>query len=70
MNLRDGSINETPNDPLNPKIGENWVKVAGRIGFPGLAMGPLGLTYSQQVADTYTLKYKTVEGKVVTIGLI
>ena len=70
VNLRSNTPSEVAVPPVTPIAGQNWVLASGQVGTPGLAMGVMGLTYTKQVADTYTLQYKTVEGKVVGIGLV
>ena len=68
MNLRANQINESIN-PANPVKGQVWVNPVGLVGSAGLAMGPLGLTYSQPVAETYLLTFRTNEGTSVGTGL-
>lgn len=68
MNIRANQINQSI-DPANPVRGQVWVNPTGLIGSPGLAMGPLGLTYTQPVVETYLLTFRTNEGTSVGIGL-
>lgn len=60
------NIPQLTSDPVSPTPGTPWVKTTGAIGFPGLAMGPLGLTYSRQEVATYTLSWEAQNGSIKT----
>lgn len=60
-------IPELTSDPATPNVGDTWVIITS-FGSAGLAMGPLGLTYSGPI-NTYQLSYYTAEGVVVRTEL-
>jgi hypothetical protein len=61
MNFRAPNIAELSIDVPNSKPGDRWVIAQGLVGSPGLAMGVMGLTYTQPVADKYFFRYQTNE---------
>ena len=69
MNLRKNGNSEYKNDPLNPQTMDGWMLANGQVGSAGLAMGVMGLTYSKPEINYIELKYKTLEGKIVSTKL-
>lgn len=70
MKLRGNiSIPQSATDPYNPISGDRWVRVDGLIGSPGLAMGVMGLTYTEPVAEAYILSYRTAENRTIRVSL-
>lgn len=60
---------EVATTPDSPVAGQGWIQTVGLVGSPGLAMGPLGLTYTQPVVSQYFLTFQTAEGPIVSVEL-
>jgi len=67
MNLRTNTHFESNIDPINPM--DMGIVAVGQVGNSGIAIGLMGLTYSKQEIDYINLKYKTNEGKIVSVKL-
>lgn len=62
-------IPQVVSDPASPTAGQMWVLAIGQVGTAGQAMGVLGLTYSDEVVQSYQLSYKASNGDIKRVGL-
>lgn len=63
------SLSQYDTDPSSPTVGQIWIKNNGAAGAAGQAMGPLGLTYSQEEVETYDLSIYTQQNKIIRMRL-
>ena len=68
MNLRNTQQSEFPFDIVATPT-TTWFKSYGSVGQAGQASGVMGLTYSQKEVAYCQLKFKTNEGKTVSVDL-
>ena len=64
------SIPQVTSDPPSPVVGVPWILATGTVGSAGLAMGVMGLTYTQREVTRYDLSIKTEEGYIKRVRLI
>ncbi len=61
---------EVLTDPVTPTAGSLWVRVTGKDGSPGVAMGVLGLTYSHTEIQFAGLSCKLSNGDIRRVRLV
>ncbi len=69
VNLRSASVTSI-SLPDMPSTTTMYLTLVGKVGSPGLAMGPMGITYAEAVIQKATLNYKPTIDRIVTVELI
>ncbi len=63
------SLPEVTSNPINPVIGQSWVKVNGLVGSAGQAMGVMGITYAKPEAADWAFCVQTAESSIKAVSL-